>query len=130
MSAVRYYLHNNGVVRDSSACPGEGVYCMPRPVVVLDPEDREQVERLRRTFFESWSGCDGAADGAMSSALRSLLLAEGDVDMPTDPAARVRDRDGDVWARQGARWGCLTTASAPQAWMDLVNVCGPLEVIR
>lgn len=49
---------------------------------------------------------------------------------PTDPAARVVDRDGDVWALHEGRWGCLTEPSTPQAWIDLWHVCGPLTLYR
>lgn len=51
---------------------------------------------------------------------------------PGKLAARVIDRDGDIWASTGGitgrRWGCLTTASAPQTWSDLWHVCGPLTL--
>lgn len=114
-----------------------------RPLVVIDPDDREQVERLALAYDDAFARIvpdfhsraeeveQGDDDAIMQAALREFAnpTPPALTDMPMDLGARVVDRDGDVWARDtGSSWGCLSTQSAPQAWMDLVNVCGPLRL--
>ncbi|RNL64396.1 hypothetical protein EFK50_07685 [Nocardioides marmoriginsengisoli] len=117
-----------------------GDYKTAHPLVVIDPEDREQVERLREAASR-WADrvpyANMREDGdlthldAMQAALREFADPKPSActEEPRDLAARIVDRDGDVWARADNRWGCLTTQSKPQTWRDLVNVCGPLHEV-
>ena len=71
-----------------------------RPLVVIDPEDREQVERLARTY------CDAAYQGrfvladieVMQAALCSLVEPPKPPE-PTGLGAVVEDADGSWWVR-------------------------------
>ena len=49
---------------------------------------------------------------------------------PTDPAARVIDRDGYVWASHEGTWHHLASGLVRSArtWESLVEVHGPVEV--
>lgn len=67
-----------------------------RPLVVIDPEDREQVEQLAQRFYDQWSGCDGARDIALQAALRSLIEPPKP-DEPTGLGAVVEDSEGRRW---------------------------------
>ena len=70
-----------------------------RPLVVIDPEDREQVRRLLKLLVANkW--VPGASHG-LRDALREF--ADPKVPKPDEPlglGAVVRDRDGDVWVRR------------------------------
>lgn len=69
-----YWLHNNGVVRDTSECPGEGLFCKPRRLVVIDPEDDRQVHRLTGALVLSGQGRnDRNYWRETQAALRSLI---------------------------------------------------------
>jgi hypothetical protein len=65
-----------------------------RPLLVIDPEDREQIERLADVFCHSPSS--GWVD-QMQAALRSLL--EPEPEEPTGLGAVVRAGDGSDWVR-------------------------------
>ena len=43
-----------------------------RPLVVLDPDDTETLDRLVTLFQESWSGCEGSRGIGLAGALRNL----------------------------------------------------------
>jgi hypothetical protein len=90
-----------------------------RPLVVIDPENREQIERLADVFCHSPSS--GWVD-QMQAALRSLLEPE-----PEEPAvwlAVVRDGNGDEWYRWADHedvnpWGHRQRIRNDRAWPDL-----------
>lgn len=69
-----------------------------RPLVVIDPEDREQVERLVEAF--DWKRDRGFDTDQMQAALRSLITPP----RPPEPmglGAVVEDEDGRRWVRTG-----------------------------
>jgi hypothetical protein len=72
-------------------------YCgEPRPLVVIDPEDREQVERLTAAMVNEY-GVDVHYDETQA-ALRSLIAPP----RPPEPkglGAVVEDADGRRWSR-------------------------------
>lgn len=82
-----------------------------RPLVVIDPEDREQVERLAEMFHAcrplaiKWDDCTSAdrkASGdAMQAALRSLIAPPRPAE-PTGLGAVVEDENGRRWTRIAA----------------------------
>ena len=78
-----------------------------RPLVVVDPEDREQVERLVRAFWDNGNDdCDDPR--AMQAALRSLIEPPKPPE-PTGLGAVVEDADGKRYIRCDAgpgRWHC------------------------
>lgn len=120
---MTYYLHNNGVIKEGTACPGEGVYCKPRAVAVIPIEDREQVERLRDLMDEAWSkqnsdhGFIPITQGkwqrgnALQDALRKYANPTPKIEEPTGLGAVVVDADGLRWTRydtqgDGQPWCC------------------------
>lgn len=67
-----------------------------RPVVTIDPEDREQVERLWDAIM------DVAVIGDMQDALREFADPKPPrPDEPTGLGAVVEDTDGVLWVRAG-----------------------------
>lgn len=75
----------------------------PRPLVVIDPEDREQVERLLRTYHAqypmSWpSDTDEEHARNLQAALREFANpTPPKPDEPTGLGAVVEDEDGALW---------------------------------
>lgn len=79
-----------------------------RPLVVIDPEDREQVERLTADYDAAVIRMNNDPDPrdvtpaqratAMQAALRSLIVPPKP-DEPTGLGAVVEDADGDRWVR-------------------------------
>jgi len=78
-----------------------------RPLVVIDPEDREQVERLAEALNESLDFRDGSLlAGAIEAALADTLhaLANPTPPKPAEPVglgAVVEDAKGVKWVRLG-----------------------------
>jgi hypothetical protein len=67
-----------------------------RPLVVIDPEDREQVERLNTALLDASAGT--YAPSRVAAALRSLLAPP----RPPEPqglGAVVEDAEGGRWVR-------------------------------
>lgn len=118
-----------------------------RPLIVIDPEDREAVERLTEVYktefyrgksYEPQPSAESTAQrtDAMQAALRSLLTPERP-DEPTLPGALVRERDQRVvWVRTtlGARPGekswrvAHAFDDAPLTKYD--DIPGPLEALH
>lgn len=91
-----YYMHSSGEVEATRDCPGVDVYCNPRPVVLIDPEDREQIERLTKVLAETYM--PGYNWEWVQAALRSLIAPP----KPPEPiglGAVVEDADGLRWTR-------------------------------
>lgn len=80
-----------------------------RPLVVIDPEDREQVERLadlnERATPEGWVSPTDATN-AMQAALREFAdPTPPKPDEPTGLGAVIEDANGDLWVRlRPAEW--------------------------
>ena len=82
-----------------------------RPLVVIDAEDREQVERLRDLMDTAWSeqtsdhGFVPIAQGkgqrgnALQAALRKFANPKPKPPEPTVGGSQVRESDGTVWTR-------------------------------
>jgi hypothetical protein len=74
-----------------------GRFTSVRPLAVIDPEDREQVERLTDLL---WETCDDAtAQTDMQAALREFANPTPQIEEPTGLGAVVEDEDGDHWIR-------------------------------
>lgn len=54
----------------------------------------------------------------------------GHKDEPADPAARVVDSNGNVWAGHRGQWGCLTRYALPAPWRFLFDTWGPLRLVE
>jgi hypothetical protein len=101
---TRFYVHRTQghytyrTPEDGDRYPVAGDY---RPVVVIDPEDREQVERLCSGLLDiHWYG---NAD-AMQVALRKFANpTPPKPDEPTGLGAVVEDADGIRWVLAGQR---------------------------
>ena len=75
-----------------------------RPLVVIDPEDRESVERLIRLWgqqFDSWTPEPSGTNGdRMQAALREFANpTPPKPDEPTGLGAVVEDAEGKRWIR-------------------------------
>ena len=90
-----------GQVADSSVTEA-------RPLVVIDPEDREQVERLAAAYVSEGTQRGYAMPGhqmedrrdAMQAALREFANSKPPKpDEPTGLGAVVEDESGDLWIR-------------------------------
>lgn len=71
-----------------------------RPLIVIDPEDREQVALLL-SHYHSWKWTAEIAEASiddMQAALRSIV-AESEPEEPTGLGAVVRDGKGSDWVR-------------------------------
>lgn len=94
-----------------------------RPVVVIDPEDREAVERLMRLY---WGLNDGpVASDNMQAALREYANpTPPKPEEPTRAAATVEDATGDWWVRMsrgasGAVWHRIGRPEACAKYRDI-----------
>lgn len=75
-----------------------------RPLVVIDPEDRDQVERLCAAMKSNgWTGIDDDAPSDMQTVLRSLV-APPKPDEPMGLGAVVEDEDLRHWVRTGFKF--------------------------
>lgn len=90
-------------VTDGEGCGGltdnhEDFYIHRRPLVVIDPEDREQVEKLRDLIFHAAPlGQVRVASVDVQAALREF--ANPKPEEPTRLGAVVEDADGTKWLR-------------------------------
>lgn len=113
---TRYSRSPGGLVhRYAAACCDSGPVCTP--VVVLDPADESDVERLRKVL-------------ASYSDARSILDALLSPEPVTEPGggayAVVKDGEGDLWVRdKDGLWG-----NSGCDWDMLVRHYGPLTVLR
>ena len=88
--------HNESGYSDSEDSPR-------RPLVVIDPEDREQVERLTAfvvDLLHAWPKPKGVGPDAMQAALREFANpTPPKPDEPTGLGAVVEDEGGDRWVK-------------------------------
>lgn len=105
-----------------------------RPLVMIDPEDREQVERL----YASWLDDNLAAPereaqvNAMQAALREFANPTPPrPDEPTDPTARVTDRRENIWRQLAdGDWVCTSGPDVGEYlnWDQLAGDRGPVTI--
>lgn len=103
-----------------------------RPLLVIDPENREQVTQICDLI--PWLGTAPNLVDDMQAALRSMLVPEPEE--PTGAGSVVRDSRSATWIRMGtspdAAWICpsQTVVGAPatvRMWHDLPR---PLTVLH
>lgn len=131
-----FWLHSNGMIANHEGCEGADVWCKPRRVAVIDPDDREQVDRLSASYdialrYEGTVGptVDESAI-AMQAALREF--ANPTPPKPEEPmglGAVVEDADGDRWVRVNVatgmqEWRCCDADGEFRRWVgvDAVRV--------
>lgn len=89
-----------------------------RPLVVIDPEDREQVERLYASWLDNLAAPEREAQvNAMQAALRSLF----DPPKPDEPkglGAVVEDETGIRWVRAAQAGDPWRPTSGPANWRE------------
>ena len=103
IALVTASLRVSGLFVETSAGDSIPLECIEdgtmRPLVVLDPEDREQVERLCAAMKSNgWTGIDDDAPSDMQTVLRSLV-APPKPDEPRGLGAVVEDQSGRRWVR-------------------------------
>lgn len=108
-----------------------------RPLVVIDPEDRQQVERLGDAFcLARWdhlpgsNECDPLTFSSMQAALREFANPTPPKP-PQDVTARVTDRRDNIWRLLAdGEWVCVDGPDSGEyiAWDRLASERGPLEV--
>jgi len=111
--------------RTGCACLDQGgIHANARPLVVIDPEDREQVERV----WQAWR--DHAPDHRLAqdnlqAALRSLIAPPKPPE-PTGLGAVVEDEGGVRWVRNpyaGApEWDPTEQPIGPRRYADITAV--------
>ena len=99
-----------------------------RPLVVIDPENREQVERLRAALgYDHYYG----TGGMLAASLREF--ANPPTPEPTDPKARVTDRRENIWRLLAdGDWVCTSGPDIGEylTWDRLATDRGPLQVTQ
>lgn len=126
---VRGVVTTKGTVRwaDDSDSP-LGPLLRARRLVVIDPEDREQVERLINLWHAEQSHAGKAAHQRMGDALREFATPKP-VE-PTDPTARISDFRDNVWRLLAdGKWICVDGPDIGEyiAWSQLTKR-GPLAI--
>lgn len=87
-----------------------------RPLVVIDPEDREQVERLlhdyhRQSPAADGSECGGYCAGYVDQMQAALASPTPQIDEPTALYTVVLDNSGHEWCHIGGQvWRSLTSS--------------------
>lgn len=101
-----------------------------RPLVVIDPEDREQVERLESELARrcGWlvgdAGINVSRRAAMQAALREFANPTPRIEEPTGEWAVVLDVNGNIWTRfNRVHWSSEASPNNRQTW-------GELDVVR
>lgn len=128
-----FYSSNARWIFDDHDGPGTDSPRGLRPLVVIDPEDREQVALLLSNYH-SWKWTAGIAEASindMQDALRALV-AEPQPEEPKATGAIVRDADEELWVRRrGGPWDCLNSPAGKDVlgWADLCRKYGPLTVL-
>lgn len=96
------------------------------PVLVIDPDDREAVERLHDALLGDYANLFTPI--ATADAIRSLLDPEPDE--PKGLGAVVKDREGLVWVRVNGHLGTWRRArglGAAHRWSDWTDLDIPDE---
>lgn len=78
-----------------------------RPLVVIDPEDRQQLERLADAFTEAEDSRTITASQHRVDAMRDALCSLINPPKPPEPTglgAVVEDADGVLWVRVSSGW--------------------------
>jgi hypothetical protein len=89
-----------------------------RPLVVIDPEDREQVETLRIAYHaQRMTATGGTSFDDMQAALRSLV-APPKPEEPQGLGAVVEDAEGTLWAYTGEEYAWASNGGA-RHWHEL-----------
>lgn len=109
-------------VEFSTASPLSGDWPV-RPLVVIDPEDREQVERLRLGLFGTSSHAHGIEQ--MQQILREFANPTPRIEEPTGVGAVVLDDGGEQWVnltRSNAHVRPWVRLDDPYEWRDFEDI--------
>lgn len=120
----RAIRQNDGTWRAADSCINNPPHNF-RPLVVIDAEDREQVERLAKAMHESGgmtcttSRTRRQMEDALQAALRSFITPPRPEE-PTGLGAVVED-EGDTWVRvdrDEACWFVADKAGPARCWAE------------
>lgn len=134
--------YGRGIMQDSIVGWGarggfsmlRGVAADLRRLVVIDPEDREQVERLRDLMDEAWvdqgnGQVEARTRGARGNALQAALCEFADPkppkpEEPTGLGAVVEDARGErwVWNAAGAGGNHWLRVGPPTVWAAWTSI--------
>lgn len=98
------------------------------PLVVIDPEDADSLERLRSDLIDSGWIPQGDAD-ALDNILRHFANPTPRIEEPTAIGATVTDSDGEMWVRDvRGNWICLHSipGNDVRTWPELVAQYSPI----
>jgi hypothetical protein len=84
-----------------------------RPLVVIDPEDREEAERLAACIYSPNPSVSQIEN--VRAALCEFANPTPRIEEPTDPSARVFAH-GTNWAKVGSWWVTPAMDEAPRQW--------------
>ena len=125
---MSYYLHNNDTIRQGSECPGEGTYCHPKPVVVIDPHvagSRQPIQFWLRRSADSLRNISLHTQAGVLDRLADQI--DPKPDEPTDPKARVTDKRDNIWRLLAdGDWVCVDGPDRGEyrAWSHLADSPG------
>lgn len=100
-------------------------HCEGRFQAGLKPEWRD-VHELIRIAREALRITDQLSMVRKSAMPTSRSLSR---DVEPEGVMRVRDRDGDIWARVLGRWSCESYSLVALTWPVLVGYFGPLTEV-
>lgn len=125
-----YYMSLAGHVSPNKMHPSDVA------VVLISPEDREQVDALTKAIVEAMyaagqhaCAANGIHPDTIATALRSLI-APPKPDEPTEPTARIADRRENIWRLLAdGDWVCTSGPDIGEylEWSHLTER-GPLSI--
>jgi hypothetical protein len=134
--AIRLPLHEGGWATGTSKYIHSVHVAEAHPLVVISPEDREQVERFLE-IASRWADDvpydEGPGDLNYTTAMQAALreFAHPKQSEPTDPKAQVTDCRENIWRLLAdGEWVCTSGPDIGEClgWDRLAAERGPLEV--
>lgn len=113
--------HNRSECWHNQSGYSDGIDSPRRPLVVIDPEDREQVERLAQALRDGDRNLSTTSAPALQAALREFANpTPPKPDEPTGLGAVVRCKSGDLFTRtdRGSEPGLVRWVDEDGTWHE------------